>query len=56
MSVVMTGFERSAAGLAWRNGVGRALRRLFDALEVLVAPPHEMQRELPDEWFKYPPI
>ena len=56
MSAITTAFERSGTRLAWIHGGRRALQRLFDALELLVPPPHEMQHELPDEWFKYPPI
>ena len=36
----------------------RALRLLLVALDRLVRPPHEIadDEELPDGWFKYPPI
>ena len=58
MQGVATGFARSAARRSRTGERRRVLLALFAALDRLVpprdgAPP---DRELPAEWFKYPPI
>ncbi len=59
----MTGFsfstDLSTLGLGRpRPGiVQRAVRALADAIDSLLPPPRAgRQRELPPEWFKYPPF
>jgi hypothetical protein len=58
MQGVAMGFARSAARRSWIGEMRRVLLALFAALDRLVpprdgAPP---ERELPAEWFKYPPV
>ena len=56
MQGVAMEFARSAGWRSWIGEMRRVLLALFAALDRLVPPSREMQRELPDEWFKYPPI
>jgi hypothetical protein len=58
MQGVAMGFARSAGWRSWIGEMRRVLLALFAALDRLVrprdgAPP---ERELPAEWFKYPPV
>ena len=58
MRGVSMGFARSAGRRSWMAGMRRVLLALLTVLDRLVrprdgAPP---ERELPAEWFKYPPV
>jgi hypothetical protein len=59
MSVIATGFERAAAPRQCdrANDTRQVLRALLSMLDRLVAPPNgNGDAELPDAWFKYPPV
>ena len=58
MSVIAMRFARSAGRRSWIGEMRRVLPALLTVLDRLVrprdgAPP---ERELPAEWFKYPPV
>ena len=60
MTTVATGFERTAAPRQSdrANDTRRVLRALLSLLDRLVSPPGNASadQELPEAWFKYPPI
>jgi hypothetical protein len=58
MQGVAMGFARSAGRRSWIGEMRRVLLVLLAALDRF-APPREgapPERELPAEWFKYPPV